>query len=145
MFRRFLFTEFYELHGSKRLTHLIKNDLQKGTVIDDALHCSRMKTHILDRLPLFLHEKDDACLAVHDRGWLKDDKNFKVRMCTSLTTFKNLSFKSINMTRGKSTFATVEKDGDYDSSAITLWIVQDSSESELYYEYVDSQYSNELC
>lgn len=131
------FVDFYANLGSKRLSSLITNELEKGEEVQDDYLCREIKARIVDRLPLFLHENVHTSM-VHDRDWLKEDDNFIVKKCASLSIKKSIKIKLSKYTRTKPTYATVEKaPGD---GKLTLWIapppqtLPQSDDSEMFYE-----------
>lgn len=85
---------FYLELGSKILSSLVKQEHQTTTEIPKSPKAAEIRSLILERLPLFLHEHTHAAPRVK-YSWLNDDEHFIVKMYGKLTVMKTLQFGTI--------------------------------------------------
>ncbi|KAH9934863.1 uncharacterized protein B0H18DRAFT_1114703 [Fomitopsis serialis] len=86
-----LLEAFYLELGSKLLSSLVKQEHRSTTEIPNSSKAADVRTLILERLPLFLHEHTHAAPRVK-YSWLNDEKHFVVKMYGKLTVVKTLQF-----------------------------------------------------
>ncbi|TFY51778.1 hypothetical protein EVJ58_g10387 [Rhodofomes roseus] len=104
-----LLEAFYLALGSKILSSLVKQEHQTTTEVPKSPKAAEIRSLILERLPLFLHEHTHAAPRVKF-SWLNDDKHFIVRMYGKLTVVKTLQFGTIRATQMQESSALARRD-----------------------------------
>lgn len=111
--------DFYSELGSPRLSSLIREDYKTSAEIRDSKLSNEIRTLILERLPLFLHEHTHARPRIQ-YNWLNNEKNFVVRTYGKLTVTKNLNFGATRLFRSQDASAAAKRNA-YGGS-IELWL-----------------------
>lgn len=88
--------EFYLQLGSKRLSALVQEEHEVTNEITNSPRATKLQAHIIERLPLFLHEHNHAKTKT-SFSWLSSDKNFVVRAFGKISVVKSLKFGSVNL------------------------------------------------
>ncbi|GJE97590.1 hypothetical protein PsYK624_138110 [Phanerochaete sordida] len=113
-----LLEDFYQELGSRRLSSLIKDEYRQTTEIKNSKRGQDIRTLILERLPLFLHEHTHAQTRV-PYSWLNQEKNFIVRTFGKLTVIKSLAYDQPRITKNQDASAIAFREG---RGPIQLWL-----------------------
>ena len=105
-----LCTAFYLELGSRLLSSLIKQEHRATSEIAGSAKAVEIRTLILERLPLFLHEHTHTAPRVK-YNWLNDERHFVVRMHGKLTVVKTLQFGNIRATQTQESSALARRVG----------------------------------
>ena len=101
---------FYLDLGSRLLSTLVKQEHRTTSEISGSAKVAEIKSLILERLPLFLHEHTHAAPRVK-YSWLHDERHFVVRMYGKLTVLKTLQFGNIHATQTQESSALARRVG----------------------------------
>ncbi|KZT11459.1 uncharacterized protein LAESUDRAFT_720694 [Laetiporus sulphureus 93-53] len=109
---------FYMKLGSKPLSSLIREEYRTTAEIKGSRKAVEIRSLILERLPLFLHEH------THGRrresyGELSNEKNFIVRTFGKLTVMKSLQFGKTRSVKTQDSSAIARREG---RGPIELWL-----------------------
>ena len=104
--------------GSPKLTSLIREEYRTSAEIKDAKVSREVRSLVLERLPLFLHEHTNNRTKVQF-SWLNNEKNFIVRTFGKLTVMKYLNFGTTHLSRDQDASATARRNG---SGPVELWL-----------------------
>lgn len=118
-----LLEDFYQEFGSRRLSSLIKDDYKTTTEIKNSKKAQEIRSLILERLPLFLHEHTHTQTRV-PYSWLNQDKNFVVRTFGKLTVVKSLKHDQLLVMKNQDASAVAFRDG---RGPIQLWLAGNDS------------------
>lgn len=88
------------------------------TELRDTRKAAEIRSRILERLPLFLHEHTHAPTRV-PFSWLNTEKNFVVRVFGTLTVKKALTYGEIRLVEKQDASAVAMKEG---REPIQLWL-----------------------
>ncbi|KAI0077558.1 hypothetical protein K474DRAFT_1750473 [Panus rudis PR-1116 ss-1] len=110
--------EFYLELGSVRLSSLVKEKYRTSTEARGDRRAKEIRSLILERLPLFLHEHPHARTKV-PFSWLNNDSNFVVKTYGKITVIKTLSFGQINASKNHDASAVATQEG---RGPIQLWL-----------------------
>ncbi|KAG8743102.1 hypothetical protein FRC10_000402 [Ceratobasidium sp. 414] len=127
--------QFYEKLGSKRLSVLIYEEYRStGSQNNSTKRAQDMRTLVLERLPLFLHEHTHLrCLIKPD--WLAEEDHFQVSTVNKLQLTRNLSYgRGFSATQEAS--AAAKREGA--RGTVVLWLAE-NSQTDLY------EVANSLC
>ncbi|KAG8744390.1 hypothetical protein FRC12_014812 [Ceratobasidium sp. 428] len=127
--------QFYEKLGSKRLSALVYEEYRSvGSQNKSTKRAQDMRTLVLERLPLFLHEHTHMrCLIKPD--WLAEGDHFQVFMVNKLQLTRNLSYgRGFSATQEAS--AAAKREGA--RGTVILWLAE-NSQTDLY------EVANSLC
>ncbi|KDR75405.1 hypothetical protein GALMADRAFT_227055 [Galerina marginata CBS 339.88] len=113
---------FYISLGCLKLSHVIREDYRTTMELHDAKSAADIRSLILERLPLFLHEHTHARTKV-SFSWLSANKNFVVRAFGKLGVEKSLNYGTLNLSRKQDASAVARRIG---SGPIELWIAGNS-------------------
>ncbi|KAH7929282.1 hypothetical protein BV22DRAFT_1081369, partial [Leucogyrophana mollusca] len=113
-----LLENFYASLGSRRLSNIIREDYKTTSEIKNSKTATDVRSLVLERLPLFLHEHTHARTRV-SLGWLTNEQNFKVKTFGKLTVVKSLEFDDANLTRSQDASAAAKRRGH---GPIELWL-----------------------
>ncbi|EGO00977.1 hypothetical protein SERLA73DRAFT_87350 [Serpula lacrymans var. lacrymans S7.3] len=113
-----LLEEFYIDLGSKRLSATIREEYKTTSEIKNSKIATDVRSLILERLPLFLHEHTHTRTRI-SLGWLNNDKNFLVKIFGKLTVAKGLDFGEVRLTRTQDASAAAQRRG---YGPIELWL-----------------------
>lgn len=101
---------FYLDLGSRLLSSLVKQEHRTTSEISGSAKVAEIRSLILERLPLFLHEHTHAAPRVK-YSWLHDERHFVVRMYGKLTVLKTLQFGNIHATQTQESSALARRVG----------------------------------
>ena len=113
-----LFPAFYAELGSPRLSHLVREEYQTTAEIRNSKAATEIRSLILERLPLFLHEHTHARTRV-SFSWLSTNNNFVLKTFGKLSVVKTLKYGELNLSKKEEATAVARRVG---SGAIQLWI-----------------------
>lgn len=113
--------------GCKRLSTIVQEQCEVFGEILDTNECSDMRTLVLERLTLFLHEYTHAKPKV-SVAWLSSAENFRVKICTKLLVSKTLVIGDDETKRTQDASAGAISD---DLGRIELWLSR-SAERDMY-------------
>jgi hypothetical protein len=109
---------FYAELGSPRLSSLIKEDYKTNNEIKNSRIPTEIRTLILERLPIFLHEHTHSRPRV-PYSWLNSDSNFVVKAFGKLSVTKSLNYNGASLFRSQDAFAAAKRIG---YGPIQLWL-----------------------
>lgn len=112
---------FYISLGCKRLSDLVQKEYGTTQETHGNRKAQDIKSLVLERLPLFLHEHNHTTTRV-SLTWLNDKGNFVVRTFKRLTVTRNINFAGIKLSKSTETSAVVTQEG---KGAIQLWLTDD--------------------
>lgn len=97
---------FYIAFGAQNLSDLVQEDLRLGSLTDKQAEVVKIRTHILERTKLFLHEfrRDEI---KHDSRWL--EKNLTVQIVSSIALRRSLRGHTQTHTEKRSAACTHER------------------------------------
>lgn len=110
--------EFYLWLGSRRLSSMIQEEHTRSAEVLGSSTASEIKTLILERLPLFLHEHTHSRTRIQF-SWLSADNNLVVRTFGKLSTTKALVYEGQRLFRLQDASAVAERQG---KGPIELWL-----------------------
>jgi hypothetical protein len=110
-------TGFYLSLGSGRLSALVKEDYSSSKEILNAREAMKIRSLILERLPLFLHEHSQSRMKV-TMSWLQDEKNFVVRSFGKLGVTRSLHFGGVSVSRPVEASAVAR----WERRVLQLWL-----------------------
>ncbi|KAI0083802.1 hypothetical protein BDY19DRAFT_975723 [Irpex rosettiformis] len=105
-----LLEEFYGELGSRRLSSLVKEHYETTSEIKSTRKAEELRSRILERLPLFLHEHTHAPTRV-PFAWLNADRNFIVRVFGSVTVKKSLTYGDLRLQEKQDASAVALREG----------------------------------
>ena len=120
--------EFYLALGALTLGSLVQDDLRLGQPSEKQGTAVKLRSHVLERSKLFLHEFSREAIK-HDSRWL--DKNLSLQVVSSISLRRSLHGHSLSHTEKRSAAVTNERhkgwtlfvaEGGYDSYQISLAI-----------------------
>ncbi|KAF9644423.1 hypothetical protein BDM02DRAFT_3272450 [Thelephora ganbajun] len=109
---------FYRSLGCKRLSDLVREECRKTQEIRGHKTAQEIRSLVLERLPLFLHEHTHATTRVHFT-WLNNERNFVVRAFGKLTVTRSLNFAGTQSSKTIETSAIAKREG---KGEIQLWL-----------------------
>ena len=109
---------FYQFLGCKRLSELVREEYRITQEIYGHRTAQDVRSLILERLPLFLHEHTHATTRV-PFTWLNNERNFVVRTFGKVTVTRSLNFAGARSSRSIETSAVARREG---KGAIQLWL-----------------------
>jgi hypothetical protein len=98
--------EFYLALGASTLASLAQDDLRLGRASTDQKSVVKLRSHILERAKLFLHECDRSNIR-HDSKWL--EKNLSLQIVTSISLRRSLRGHTEAHTQKRSAAITHER------------------------------------
>lgn len=104
--------------GSRRLRSLVKEAYKTGNEVKGSKKAMEIRSLILERLPLFLHEHTHAKTRV-SLSWLSNDRNFIVQTFGKIQVVKTLKFGQIFEDKRQEASAVAMQDG---RGPIRLWL-----------------------
>lgn len=113
---------FYQSLGCKRLSELVREEYRTAQEIYGHRTAQDIRSLILERLPLFLHEHTHATTRV-PFTWLNNEKNFVVRTFGKVTVTRSLSFAGAKSSKSIETSAIARREG---RGAIQLWLASNA-------------------
>ena len=111
-------TAFYASLGSRRMSTIVREDYKVSNEISETKTASDVRTLVLERLPLFLHEHTHARTKV-SLSWLSATHNFKVKVFGKLVVSKTLDIGNGKTTRTLDASAAAKRAG---TGPIELWL-----------------------
>ena len=109
---------FYQSLGCKRLSDLIREEYQTAQETYGHKAAQEVRSLILERLPLFLHEHTHATTRV-SFTWLDNERNFVVKTFEKVTVTRSLNFAGVKSSKSIETSAIAMWEG---RGAIQLWL-----------------------
>ncbi|CCM02906.1 uncharacterized protein FIBRA_05020 [Fibroporia radiculosa] len=109
---------FYSQLGSKSLGTLVREEYSTGNEIKESRKAAEVRSLVLERLPLFLHEQPHTRRRI-TFDWLNDDRNFIVKMFGKLMVVKSLQFDGKPLRRTQESSAVAKRVG---RGPIELWL-----------------------
>ncbi|KAF9653296.1 hypothetical protein BDM02DRAFT_3177637 [Thelephora ganbajun] len=110
--------DFYQSLGCGRLSDLVREEYRTTQEIYWDKMAQQVRSLILERLPLFLHEHTHAATRV-SLAWLNDDSNFIVRSFEQVTVTRSLDFAGAKSSKTIERSAVARRAGE---GAIQLWL-----------------------
>jgi Protein of unknown function (DUF3684) len=102
--------EFYLALGASTLHSLVEEDLRLGQIHEKQASAVKLRSHVLERSKLFLHEIDRKDIK-HDSRWL--DKNLSVQVVSSISLRRSLRGHNLSHTEKRSAACTHERHKGY--------------------------------
>ena len=109
---------FYQYLGCKCLSNLVREDYRTAQEVYGHKTAQEIRSLILERLPLFLHEHTHATTRV-SFTWLNNDRNFVVRTFGKITVTRSLNFAGAKSYKSLETSAIARREN---KGAIQLWL-----------------------
>ncbi|KAG9310114.1 hypothetical protein JVU11DRAFT_9726 [Chiua virens] len=113
-----LLESFYTSLGCRRLSTVVREEYKVLNEISDTKTATAVRTLVLERLPLFLHEHTHARTKV-SLSWLSGTSNFKVKVFAKLVVSKTLDVGHGKTTRTLDASAAAKRVG---MGPIELWL-----------------------
>ncbi|PCH38307.1 hypothetical protein WOLCODRAFT_96891 [Wolfiporia cocos MD-104 SS10] len=113
-----LLEDFYRKLGARPLSSLVREDHRTGVEMKISQRTSSIRTLILERLPLFLHERTHTRPKI-SYSQLNNEKNFIVRSFGKITIIKTLQFGNIRMTKSQDSSAVAKSSS---RGPVELWL-----------------------
>jgi hypothetical protein len=110
--------ELYHRLGSQRLSLLVKEDYHHGAELDTATLTNKIRSLILERVPLFLHERSASQLKLSFYS-LSSDKNFVVKTFRGLYITKSLVLGSLRLSQKQDASAVTFR---AQNGTVYLWL-----------------------
>ncbi|EMD37151.1 hypothetical protein CERSUDRAFT_115067 [Gelatoporia subvermispora B] len=113
---------FYSQLGSKRLTSLIREEYRTGAELRELRVLRKaqdIRSLILERLPLFLHEHTHTRTRI-PFTWLNNDRNFVVKAFHKIVVIKTLLSADTRAVKNQDTTAATRRQGN--SGPVELWL-----------------------
>ena len=101
-------TAFYMDLGSRRLSSLVKEEHLVGMEISNSKRSTYIRSLILERLPIFLHEHNHAKMKV-SLDWLQIESNFQVKVYGQIKVKKTLSYGKLRLERKQEASAVAQR------------------------------------
>lgn len=111
-------TGFYRSVGCKRLSELVREEYRTTQEIYGHRTAQDIRSLILERLPLFLHEHTHATTRV-SFTWLNNERNFIVKTFGKVTVTRSLNFAGARSSKSIETSAIARREG---KGPIQLWL-----------------------
>lgn len=128
--------------GSPLISSVVKEEYRPSAEIKDSPRANDMRDLVLERLPLFLHERTPGHGAQSKTSlsytWLNTPGNFVVVEVTKLILIRTLQFAGNRAVKQQEVSATSSRTGFKGKGAVQLWI-SGSNQVDLY------EVSNSLC
>jgi len=94
--------------GSRRLSSLVKEEYLVGTEISNSKRPTYIRSLILERLPIFLHEHNHAKMKV-SLDWLQIESNFQVKVYGQIKVKRTLSYGKLRLERKQEASAVAQQ------------------------------------
>ncbi|KAH8821460.1 hypothetical protein F5884DRAFT_867485 [Xylogone sp. PMI_703] len=102
--------DFYSALGAVDLGSLVQDDLRVGSTSDNQKTASKLRSHVLERSKLFLHESEPSNVK-HDSRWL--EKNLKVLAVNNISLRRSLRGHNLSHTQKRTAACTYERHGGW--------------------------------
>jgi hypothetical protein len=112
---------FYIALGSQSLRDLVQEDLRLGQPIEKQATAVKLRSHVLERSKIFLHEYSRQDIK-HDSRWL--EKNLTVQIVSGISLRRSLRGHSLSHTEKRSAACTPERHNGW-----TLYITAGSNDT----------------
>jgi hypothetical protein len=112
--------ELYLFLGSPRLSSLVKECYRMSGEAPYSKIGAEVRHLVLERLPLFLHERSQSSTEV-PLDWLHKEKNFIVKVFGKLLVTKSLHHGGIHDSKSHEASAVAKRDG---KGPIELWVAE---------------------
>ena len=113
--------EFYLALGASTLGSLIQDDLRVGKPTDNQTPAVKLRSHIMERSKLFLHEVSRDNIK-HDSRWL--EKNLSMQIVSSITVRRSLRGYTVSHTLKRSATISHER-----HSGWTLYVTEGGNDT----------------
>ncbi|KIJ33557.1 hypothetical protein M422DRAFT_783144 [Sphaerobolus stellatus SS14] len=124
--------ELYAALGSPTLSSIVHEEYKPGIEVRDSSRANQIRTLVLERLPLFLHERTHSKPIV-SYDWLNKDGNFIVTEVGKLTLTRTLQFGQHKISKSQEVFAMTTRKG---KGPVTMWLGANTNAD--YYEVANS-------
>jgi hypothetical protein len=115
-----IYTAFYAMLGSPRLSSLIQEDYTKLDEVTNSDIATKMRSLVLERLPLFLHEHSHSQLR-HSYDWFSN--HLTVKSFGILRVTKSLVYDGVSESLPEQpVFATAEWDERKENIELSLLV-----------------------
>ena len=94
--------------GSRRLSSLVKEEYLVRTEISNSKRPTYIRSLILERLPIFLHEHNHTKMKV-SLDWLQIESNFQVKVYGQIKVKKTLSYGKLHLERRQEAWAVAQQ------------------------------------
>lgn len=118
--------------GSPTISSIVREEYKPSSEVRDSLNPIRLRKDILERLPLFLHERTHGKTKV-TYEWLSAPGNFIVTEVGKLTLTRTLQFGQLKLEKSQDVYATATRKG---KGPVTMWIGANTKID--HYEYVNN-------
>lgn len=108
------------LLGSRRLSVLVEEEYEVKKEIENSPRAAKLRTQIIERLPLFLHEHTRKTKTSF--SWLCSNNNFVVRVFAKISVVKSLKFGSVNLSKKQAASAVGPK---VSRGPLQIWLSND--------------------
>ena len=98
---------------------MVKEEYQTSSEIKNARLSSDIRTLILERLPLFLHEHAHGSNTRIKAEWMESHDHFVVKTFGKITAVKSLNFGDIRLSKTQDASAVAKQ---IPSNQIQLWV-----------------------
>ncbi|RFU32230.1 hypothetical protein B7463_g4136, partial [Scytalidium lignicola] len=98
--------DFYSALGAVELGSLVQDDLRVGSTSDNQKTAAKLRSHVLERSKLFLHESESSNVK-HDSRWL--EKNLKVLAVNNISLRRSLRGHNLSHTQKRTAACTHER------------------------------------
>lgn len=102
--------DFYSALGAVELGSLVQDDLRVGSTSENQKTAMKLRSHVLERSKLFLHESESSNIK-HDSRWL--EKNLKVLAVNSISLRRSLRGQNLSHTQKRTAACTYERHGGW--------------------------------
>jgi hypothetical protein len=123
----FFCAAFYAELGSPRLSHLVREEYQTTAELQNSKTASEIRSLILERLPLFLHEHTHTRTRV-SFSWLSTNSNFVLKTFGKLSVVKTLKYGQLDLSKKEEATAVARRVG---SGPIQL-LISENSQIDMY-------------
>ncbi|KAH7882874.1 hypothetical protein F5I97DRAFT_1930497 [Phlebopus sp. FC_14] len=113
-----LLENFYHELGSRLLSAVVKDEYQVSNEISTTKMANEVRSLVLERLPIFLHEHTHTRTKV-SLSWLSSEQNFRVRAFGKLAIVKTLDTGELKSMRTQDASAAAKRIG---FGPIELWL-----------------------
>ena len=114
--------EFYQSLGCKRLSDLIREKHRWTRETPESKKAQEIRSLVLERLPLFLHEYIHASAQV-PFTWLNNRENFIVRTFKKITVTRSINIAGAKPSISIEPSATAKRGAD---GAVQLWLIENA-------------------
>ena|SRR6266567_141719 len=117
------FLELYRFLGSPCLSSLVRKEYRTSGEVPNSTIGAEIRHLILERLPLFLHEHSGSSTTKVSLDWLKEEKNFIVKVFGKLWVINSVRHGDICDSKNFEVSAIARREGN---GPIELWLAGNS-------------------